>query len=61
MTVSSKLASIADLQGLEDELRYLLSVVFGYYMRGKTCQMQLCTVYIEYPKDFHKQHNQRLP
>ena len=53
MAASSKLASIVDLQDLEDESRRLLNVVFGYYMGGKSCRMQLCTVCIECPKDFH--------
>jgi hypothetical protein len=52
MTASPKLANIVDLQDLEDELKCLLNVVFGCYIGGN-CQMQLCTVYIEFPKDFH--------
>ena len=53
MTASSKLANIVDLRDLEDGLRCLLNVVFGCYVGGKGCQKQLCTVYIESPKDFH--------
>lgn len=52
MTAIPKLANIVDLQGLEDESRCLLIVAFGCCIGGN-CQMQLCTVYTECPKDFH--------
>jgi hypothetical protein len=53
MIGSSKLANILDLQDLGDELQRLQGGFFGCYMGGKDCQMQLCTVYTEFPKDFH--------